>query len=312
LDYIKHPLADYLHVFEEDDLIYTDERVHIVGLNYYDQVDRAFEAKARPAFNVAQGTRVFMLHGFISGYNDVPPYSSSLTLDQLAEVVPDFVFTGHYHRRCPPQRLPNGGWIITPGSLEMYDFGERGEKGFYIVDTGAGEPKFTWVTIEPKHVMKQVMVDPSRRKSPSWFSKRIEERVRSFLEDLRTTGKPGYLKIRLRGGLSEGFPSEINLTDVNGVVESDDHLLWVDVDAMNLELPPSMIRLEREHLDVAEFFSELGDFADDIRGMHVKVAEVLEEEASLQTGLLTRSRRIPLVEEWVKLLEGRSFRGEGA
>jgi len=233
-----------------------------------------------------------------------------LTLDQLVEVVPDFVFTGHYHRRCLPQKLPNGGWIITPGSLEMYDFGEQHEKGFYVVDTGEEEPKFTWVAIEPKHVMKQVTVDPGRRRSTSWFSKRIEEHVKSFTRYLRSMGKPGYLRIRLRGGLSKGFPSEINLTIVDEIVETEDHLLWVDVDTMNLELPPSMVRPEREHLDVAEFFRELGDFADDIRGIHIKVAEVLEEEASLQTGLLTPSRRIPLVEEWVKLLEGRSFRGE--
>jgi len=44
--------------------------------------------------------------------------------------------------------------------------------------------------------------------------------------------------------------------------------------------------------------------------MHSRVREVLEEEASLQTGLLTPSQRAPLAEEWAKRFEKHQFRGE--
>ena len=56
------------------------------------------------------------------------------TVDAIIEADDDLVFTGHYHQRCRKKRLPSGGWILTPGSLEMYDLDERPEKGLYIID----------------------------------------------------------------------------------------------------------------------------------------------------------------------------------
>ena len=310
LDYIKHPLADYLHAFDDGDITYKDERLHVVGLNYYDRVDRAFDQLVVPAFKDAEGTRIFMLHGFIQGYNQVPPYDSSLTLDQLASVDPAFVFTGHYHRRCPQRRLPNGGWVLTPGSLEMYDFAENPEKGFYIVDTDGDEPKFTWVPIEPMHAMKQVRVEADRRREPTWYRDRIVEEVESFRGELAKAGKEGYLRVRVQGGLRDGYPGDIDLRPVEDLVSSDPLLLWVDVDTLRIEMPLLAGVPERELVDVREFFSAMGEFAEDISEMHGRIRETLEEEASLQTGLLTPSQRAPLVREWVERFEKRSFREE--
>jgi len=312
LDYIKHPLADYLVVFDDDHVTYRDGRLHVVGLGYYDEVDRAFEEVARPAFEGAEGLRVLMLHGFIAGYNDVPPHSSSVTLDQLASVGPSFVFAGHYHRRCPPRRLPGGGWVLTPGSLEMYDFGERPEKGFYLVEGADAEPAFRWVPIEPMHVMRRVEVKSERRRPPEWYRGRIVEAVEGFVEELRRAGRQGYLRVAVEGGLSEGFPGDISLDEVERLRREEPLLLWVDVDMMDLDLPPMAVRPEREHMDVAEFFSDFGEFAGEIREMHGMVRDVLEEEASVQTGLLTPSRRAALVAEWLKRFEGRRFRGAEA
>jgi len=310
LDYIKHPLADYLHVFEDDGITYTDERLHVVGLNYYDQVDRAFDQLVVPAFQGAEGTRILMLHAFVQGYNQVPPYQSSVTLDQLASVEPAFVFTGHYHRRCPRRRLPNGGWIATPGSLEMYDFAETPEKGFYIVDADGDEPEFTWVPIEPMHAMKQVRVEADRRREPQWYRDRIVEEIEAFRGELARAGKEGYLRIRVQGGLRNGYPGDIDLAPVADMVSSDPLLLWVDVDTLRIEMPLLAGVPERELVDVRAFFSAMGEFAEDIGEMHGRIRETLEEEASLQTGLLTPSQRAPLVKEWVERFEKRSFREE--
>lgn len=310
LDYIKHPLAEYLHVFEDGDIAYRDENLHVVGLNYYDRVDRAFDKFVEPAFKGAEGLRILMVHAFVSGYNDVPPYSSYLSLDQLAGVDPDFVFAGHFHRRCRERRLPNGGWILTPGSLEMYDFAERPEKGFYIVDAGEGDPEFTWVPIEPMHVMKQARVETERMRDPAWYRDQILEKVDAFVAELGRAGKQGYLRVRVKGGLRGGFPSDIDLSGVSRRVESEDLLLWVDVDTLGLELPLIAGPPEREQVDVAEFFSDFGEFSEEIKEMHLRVREVLDEEASLQTGLLTPSQRVPLVNEWVERFEAKSFREE--
>jgi hypothetical protein len=247
-----------------------------------------------------------MIHGFIQGYNQVPPYSGSLSLDQLAETNPNYVFAGHYHHKCPPKRLSNGGWTLTPGSLEMYDFAERPEKGFYIVDHG-DEPQFTWVPIEPLHLMKQVRVDTERRREPFWFRNEILEQVENFRTELEKAGKSGYLRIRVRGPLKDGFPSDIDLSAIDRIIREDPLLLWVDADTLGVEIPIIAGVTEREQVDLTEFFKDFGEFAEDIREMHGMVRETLEESASVQTGLLTPSQRAPLVEEWVKRLEARSF-----
>jgi DNA repair exonuclease SbcCD nuclease subunit len=309
LDYLKHPLAEYLYVFEEGEVTYKDENITVVGINYYDQIDRAYEVYAKPALEEAKGLKVLIVHGFIAGYNLVPPYSSSLSLDDLAEAGPDYVFSGHYHLKCPPKRLPGKGWALTPGSLEMYDFGERPEKGLYIVDHGE-KPKFTWVPIEPLHLMKRARIGSERRRNPAWFSSRILKEVELFRSELERVGKEGYLRVRVRGPLRDGFPGDIDLEPVTRLTQDDPNLLWVDVDTLGVEMPLVAGAPEREQIDVAEFFAPLGEFAGEIGEMHTRVREALEEQASATTGLLTASQRAPLVEEWVERFEERKFREE--
>jgi hypothetical protein len=195
----------------------------------------------------------------------------------------------------------------------MYDFAENPEKGFYIVETGdEGPPEFRWIHIEPMHVMRQAEVKTEDRETPDWYRDRIKEAVEAFRGELEKAGKPGYLMVRVSGRLREGFPGDVDLRWVDELVGSDPLLLWVDVDTLGLEAPLTSGPPEREMVDVAEFFSVFGGFAEEIREMHGRVRDTLEEEASLQTGLLTPSQRAALVEEWVRRFEGHWFGGEGA
>jgi hypothetical protein len=191
----------------------------------------------------------------------------------------------------------------------MYDFGERPEKGFYIVDHGEA-PKFTWVPIEPLHLMKRARIDSDRRRNPAWFSGRILEEVNLFRSELERAGKEGYLRIRVRGPLRDGFPGDIDLEPVTRLTQEDPSLLWVDIDTLGVEMPFVAGAPEREQIDVAEFFSPLGEFAAEIGEMHTRVREALEEQASATTGLLTATQRAPLVEEWMERFEARTFREE--
>jgi len=310
LDYIKHPLAGYLHVFDEEGTPYKDENLTVVGLNYYDRIDKAYERLARPALVAAEGLKVLMVHGFIRGVHPVPPYGSNLTLDDLAEDGPDYVFAGHYHIRGNERRLTSGGYVLTPGSLEMYDFAERPDKGFYIVDHSP-EPRFTWIPVEPMHHMKQVQVESERRQAPRWYSDKILSEVEAFREELKGKGKEGYIRVRVKGPLKDGFPDQIDTEPVNRIVRDDPLLLWADVDTLGVEMPLLAGATQREQIDVVGFFSSYGEFAEEIGEMHSRVREALEEQASLATGLLTPSQRAPLVEEWVRHFEARTFREAG-
>jgi DNA repair exonuclease SbcCD nuclease subunit len=311
LDYLKHPLAKYLHVFEEDKITYSDSILTVVGLNYYDQIDRAYEKFAKPALKNAKGLKILMAHAFIMGYNLVPPYSASLSQDSLAEAGFNYVFSGHYHSKCPPKRIDENCWILTPGSLEMYDFGERPDKGFYIIEHSE-EPQFTWIPIEPLHHMKQVQINTDRRRTPKWFSQRILEEVTLFISELEKVNKAGYLRIRVRGSIVDGFPGDIDLEPINQLIQDNYSLLWVDINTLGLEIPLLAGVPEREQIDINEFFSALGEFALEIGEMHSRVRETLEELASVTTGLLTASQRIPLIHEWVDRFEARTFKEENS
>jgi DNA repair exonuclease SbcCD nuclease subunit len=307
LDYIRHPLAGYLHVFGDQDITYKDDRIHIVGLNYYDQIDRAFEEKARPALKIGKGIKVLMFHGFVANYNEVPPGDRSVSLDQLATSGADYVFTGHYHRRCEPRRLNGGGWVVTPGSTEVYDFAEEPEKGFYIVDTEGS--RFTWVPIEPLHLMRQVKIGNKRGADPKWYETKAVETLRIFVDELHAQHKQGYIRIKFEGNLSEGWPSDVSEDRIKEAA-MDPLLLWVDVDTLELNLPPIVVRPMAENTDVAEYFKDFGGFAEEIREVHGRVREALEEEASTKTGLLTATQREQYIVDWVHRFEARSFKGE--
>lgn len=306
LDYIKHPLADYLFIFDEDNKVYRDDKLQVFGLGYYDEIRRAFESIIKPVLKDRGIFTVLMIHGFVSGYHEVPPYSSSLTFDQLSETNINLVLAGHYHKRCPPKKMGNG-WMLTPGSLEMYDFAETPDKGFYIVEDPASNPSFRWIPLEPIHLMKQLKVESRIPEKPIWFESHITEAVREFSEELKRSGKPGYLRVYVRGILSEGYPRDIPLEGLDRIKSENPLLLWVDIDTIDLECPPIIIQHELERVDVSESLSAFGDFARNIKEMHHRVWEVLEEESSIQTGLLTQSHRAPLINEWVKHFEEREF-----
>jgi hypothetical protein len=65
-----------------------------------------------------------------------------------------------------------------------------------------------------------------------------------------------------------------------------------------------------ENTDVAEYFRDFGDFAEDIREVHGRVREALEEDASTKTGLLTATQREQFIVDWVRRFEARGFQRE--
>lgn len=312
LDYIKHPLARYLFVFDEEKRIYTDPNLVVLGIGHYDQVDRAFSEIVKPLARELSPdrTRILILHAFILGQHNVPADTPAYSADQLGELPLDYVFAGHYHKACQPSRLKSGAWMLTPGSLEIYDFGEESEKGFWLLETRAEhEPQFTWVKIEPMHTMRRVELRSKLRNPPEWYREQILRAVRDFSSELGSSDKSGYIRIVVSGGLSEGFPSDIDLSEIDGIRAANRGLLHVDVDTIELELPILSASFEHEQVDLPMFFKDFNDFTPEITEMHSRVRESLEENASVQTGLLSPSHRAPLIEDWLRRFRTRRFGG---
>ena len=313
LEYVEHPLAEYIVVIGDEGrpVVYEDDRVYVVGLGYYDRVEQMYEKLVEPVLGVEDGrVRVLLLHTFLKGYHDVPPGASSISVERVGRSGVDFVFVGHHHERHEPLKVGNT-YMLTPGSTEMYDFGERADKGFYMVELDGGEPRFRWVGIEPLHVMAKAVVSSPVPRSPRWFTEAISSEVRRFSEHLRRVGKAGYMKIQVDGQLSEGLPADVELLQVEREVEENPLLLHVDVDFAGLELPPLYVAGPMRHVKLEEFLKEFGDFASDVQDMYRRVMDELEEHASPRTGLLPESVRTRLVDEWLRLFRGRSFRGGG-
>ena len=137
---------------------------------------------------------------------------------------------------------------------------------------------------------------------------RIMNEVNFFIEELNSKAKEGYIRITVQGKLSEGFPSDISNIEVQKIVKKESRLLWVDLVTLNLGLPSMMARPEKNSEDVAEYFTDFGEFKDDIRDMHNHVKDILDNKASEQTGLLKKSDRASLIMDWVERFEAKAFR----
>jgi hypothetical protein len=137
---------------------------------------------------------------------------------------------------------------------------------------------------------------------------RIRETVEGFAKELNESGKKGYIRVVVEGRLSEGFPSDVTTREAEAVMEREPALLWIDVETMRLDMPAMAARPERTSGDVAEYFKDFGEFSADIRDMHRRVKDALDNEASEQTGLLTPTGRTPFVADWVERFEARRFK----
>ncbi len=313
LNYLKHPLANYLVVIGDEagsQPFFCNREICVFGLGYYDQIGRAYRERLLPLLRKHGGhekLKVVLLHAFVEGYHEVPPNSPCLDLHDLEKADVNLVFAGHYHERLHPKKIGEKKWLLMPGSLEVYDVGESLEKGLYIVEIENSDPLFKWVPVEPRHYIKKTEIKGLPAKPPDWFASQTLRVVKDFIEELERRGKKGYLRIVLKGKLSEGLPMDINLNRVMELKSQCKKLLHVEVDSLNLELPPLEVKLESGRINVREFFKGFETIVDEIESMHTKIEDALDEFASPQTGLLRKSLRHEFVEEWLKILRNKKF-----
>jgi len=147
----------------------------------------------------------------------------------------DYYLCGHIHAK----RVLMDGKLLLPGSTVMTQMKdeERGEKGYYLIDTKAKSAVFMPLKTRPFEVVELVF----DKAKPAEVRKRAEEEITRLL-GLTWADRP-ILKIKLTGSLAEGA-GELDLT---GLETSDHAFISIDnqLQGANLAGELAQLRMDR-------------------------------------------------------------------
>ncbi|MGC8850169.1 MAG: metallophosphoesterase family protein [Candidatus Bathyarchaeia archaeon] len=316
LDYIRHPLADYLRVLGDRllqglDEEYVHEGLLIAGVGYHPYISGRFQEikpLIKKAFAHEGGLKIFIFHNFLEGYHPIPPGTPShnlLTMRDLAGLGADIVVSGHYHGRLKPITR-DGAMILTPGATEAVDLSDEGPFGVYILEDGEARFKL----INPLHEIRNVKVSSKGALKPSkWFVDKALGEAKRYASSLEERGVNGILRLILTG-LTDEDPYNIENMLASLLSErraETPKLLYVDlvnrVEAVHQRVPLPAMGGGYEY--ASEILKPLGSKAEEALKIVEEVSLALDERASQRTGLLTGSDRSPFVEKWIRILEGK-------
>jgi len=315
LDYIKHPLAQYLKVvgddiLEEEEEIWTDGKICLVGVGYHPYIARKFE-NLKPiiqrSFVGKQGVKLLVLHNFLEGYHDIPPgvpKHNTLALTDLEEINADLIVAGHYHTMKAPLEQ-NRQIILTPGATEAVDLSDEGPFGAHIFEEGTST---RFVSIQPLHEIRSVKVSSEGAVKPTkWFVQKALVEAESYTSGLQTRNVNGVLRIVL-SGLTDEDPYNIEPAlefEIAKLKESSQRLLHVElaIRVQNVQQPIIFPTLGGGNEFAVEVLKPLGDSAQESMKIVEEVGIALDEKASQKTGLLTGLDRASFVKRWIDVLE---------
>lgn len=276
----------------------------IAGLGYYGHETEKFFKNYVSRSLANDGSDVLLLHVFVDGYTTAPPGQPSIPLSYLESLKVKYVALGHEHNRHPPKLLSNGALVANPGSTEKFDFLEDEGKGFYVVDMD-GEARARWVPVESEQSMKLIRVEASEPAKPQWF---VEEAISKLHEVVEASeGRKLFVRIQMRGQVTEGLPSDIQLSKVHEELDKlkrAGRLAYGDVIPPDVEVGLQELKLSSEGVDVLSFFKSSLDseLAEKLYRFYTKVREVYADDDSLtKDGNIRKEARSELLKD---LLEG--------
>lgn len=312
LDYVEHPLAEYLKVIGDVTLsggveLFEDEKLVVAAVGYHPYIAPKF-AEIKPvvkeSLSKASGRRILLLHAFIKGYHQLPPgipTHSILTKEDFQDLDVETIVCGHHHTRCAPLNF-QGKQIITPGATEAIDLADEGEHGVSILE-GAS---YRFIPIEPLHdICNLKILSEGAVKPLDWFKSETENRLTSFVSKLNTPDRASILRIVVEGKSDErSFRLDADLESLAAKAkESNPNLLHIQVENRVECVEQTFFKpLGGQDSFILEVLKPLGDLTQ--KGMPIaeEVEMTLDEKASQKTGLLMPSDRQPLIEKWVEVL----------
>ncbi|MCD6529618.1 metallophosphoesterase family protein [Candidatus Bathyarchaeota archaeon] len=323
LDYIEHPLADYLKVIGDGTLrgevdVYDDGKVAVVGFGYHPYAAKRIEKvekEIRRCFEESSAeNKVFVIHAFIEGHQDIPPGVPKYQViprSIIKELGADLVIAGHHHVHAKP-KVSDGVTVLTPGATESVDLSDDSVHGATILNLGEKRLKYEFKELTPLYRIRNTVVDSSGTiRKPEWYVERAIVSMREFGEELKTRGAEGIARVALKGSVDgDKFDLQEKLEkDLRKLMEEHQLLLQVVLENDLIEAGSSISITETTTKSelLSQVFRSLGD-----EGMEAAISLVeeveftLEEKASTRTGLLRDSDRQRFVKKWLEILEGRT------
>lgn len=169
----------YFHLldFNRDEKGYTFDNIEIDGINFYGAGypgSLADDVLTELSNNLEGKNNVVLVHTCLkNGSSILPGAVTRETIDLFKDKV-IYMAGGHIHSRVAyPESSP---FFFIPGSLEYWDIGEKGNKGFIVFDTDTRTPEY----IDSRKRKKQVLKHMIKAESSSEFKEEISEFLGNF------------------------------------------------------------------------------------------------------------------------------------
>ncbi|MCL7389129.1 MAG: metallophosphoesterase [Thaumarchaeota archaeon] len=318
LEYITHPLADYLQIIgesiKEELQYYSGGDILVTGIGYHPFIRKKFKDFIGSLSEIVDSSKnnqfkILLLHNYIEGVNIIPPYTpehSIINREDLEKIQVDIIVVGHYHEKGEVKEKDNLKFIM-PGAIEAVDLGEKGPFGVYILDVDdSGRIQAKFIELKPSQHIALRRVFSEEPKPLQWFKDRVLEEISIFMNELSEKKLPGILKIKVSGTASDlkVFPRIFTEEELRGIREDNPNLLYLeieeDITPIIREESGGVMPISREDL-VKDLFKELSQ-EPSIVELIEETSLTLEEKASEKTGLLKDSDRSVFVERWASIL----------
>lgn len=314
LDYIKHPLAEYLKIIGDEALQGKDEAevrngLLLIGVSYHPYISRKFEeikSRIKRGFEHESELKILLIHNFIKGHHQIPPgvpLHNCLDVGDLKDLKVDLIIAGHHHNRKESE-IGDRTALLTPGATEAIDLSDEGSHGVYILE---GKSSARFVPIKPLHEIHNIRVDSRETTRPAeWFVDKATEEVGDHASSAQARDTEAVLRILLLG-LTDEDPYEIERSLASRLGKMKGSLSKI----LHMELVNRVEDVRQQAVTMiasragvtSEILTLLGNMSQEATKIVEEVSMALDERASQTTGLLTASDRLPFVKRWIDILE---------
>ncbi|RLF25112.1 MAG: hypothetical protein DRN15_00180 [Thermoprotei archaeon] len=269
IELIQHPSMPYVYFIDplydiassSKSVGYRDfDDIRVIGLGYYGHRGSEYFNRFIPQLISEDKVNILLLHTFVRGYTFSPPGEPSIGLEELKRLPVTYVAIGHDHEPREPLRLGEGRYVACSGSTEKWDFNEGDLKIFYLVEIDQDKvKKIKSFKIPREHEMKTLVLESDSPHPPEWY---VEEAIRLLVREVTRSKRKLILRMKIRGRLSRGLPSDMPLSKIEDVarrLKNEGRLLYFDIS------PPDML------LDITKVISKLDTSTIDVKELLVKI-----------------------------------------